>query len=372
MKKGIIVILLVLLALFALVSSLVFPQSTLGWLVLGFGIFQLVQSKRGRNTFKLPLVLISIGLILSFGGCMMAPSPEQDQDAASDVGHSNENEDQQAAVPTPETEKKKEDTKEKQESSQQEDPASKEETTSSKKNESDKPEAQTGLPTGTVTRVVDGDTLEVQFNGKQEDVRLLLIDTPETVHPNKPVQKFGPEASQFVKETLTTGKEVRIQVGDEERDKYGRLLAYVFIDGETIQEKLLRKGLAKTAYLYNDLSMLDEFHKAQDEAIAKKVGIWSIDGYAKVDDDEGFHEQSQKTVAVAEKKEEPEPAQPKAASPQSGSNLKYDVNGPDRNCGDFSTQQEAQAFMEASGPSDPHRLDGNDHDGLACESLPGT
>ncbi|UOR13646.1 thermonuclease family protein [Halobacillus amylolyticus] len=214
---------------------------------------------------------------------------------------------------------------------------------------SKEPEKQTNA---TVTRVIDGDTLEVSMNGQTEDVRLLLIDTPETVHPSEPVQPFGAEASQFVKEKLS-GEKVRVKVGQEKRDHYGRLLAYVFIDGETIQEMLLREGLARTAYLYNDLTMLDEFHEAQKPARTSEIGVWSIPGYAHVDHNHGYHYQ-----------EEPESEQ--------GSNieLKYDPAGPDRDCGDFSTQQQAQVFFEAAGgpASDPHRLDG-DGNGLVCESL---
>ncbi|WP_079526086.1 thermonuclease family protein [Halobacillus hunanensis] len=203
----------------------------------------------------------------------------------------------------------------------------------------------------TVTRVVDGDTLEVSMNGKTEDVRLLLIDTPETVHPSKPVQPFGPEASQFVKEKLT-GEKVRIEVGKEERDHYGRLLAYVFINGETIQEKLLRKGLARTAYLYNDLTMLDEFHEAQKPARTAGIGVWSIPGYAHVDHNHGYHYEE------STEKAEPNPE------------LNYDPNGPDRDCGDFTSRQQAQNFFEAAGgpDADPHRLDG-EGDGLVCEGL---
>lgn len=212
----------------------------------------------------------------------------------------------------------------------------------------------------TVIRVVDGDTLEISMDGKTETVRLLLVDTPETVHPQKPVEPYGPEASQFVKDTLQ-GKEVRVQVGEEERDNYGRMLAYVFIGDETIQEKLLKNGLAATAYLYNDLSMLDQFHKAQQTAIDAGKGVWSIPGYAHVDHDHGFHYEE-------EAKPEPESAPAPEVTPRS--NLQYDPAGPDRDCGDFSLQASAQAFMDASGPSDPHRLDGNDNDGLACESLP--
>lgn len=215
-------------------------------------------------------------------------------------------------------------------------------------------------PNATVTRVIDGDTLEISMNGQTETIRLLLVDTPETVHPQKPVEPFGPEASQYVKDTLQ-GKEVRIKVGLEERDNYGRLLAYVFIGEETIQEKLLKNGLAATAYLYNDLTMLEQFHNAQQTAIDAGKGVWSIPGYAHADHDHGFHYEEQAKPA-------PAPSPPPESAPKT--NLEYDPAGPDRDCGDFSTQAAAQAFLEASGPSDPHRLDGNDNDGLACESLP--
>ena len=213
-----------------------------------------------------------------------------------------------------------------------------------------KKESQTNA---TVTRVIDGDTIEVNYNGRSEDVRLLLIDTPETVHPSKPVEPFGKRASNFLKESLT-GEKARIKVGSEERDKYGRLLAYVFIDGTTIQETLLKKGLARTAYLYNDLTMLDAFHKVQSAPKANGVGVWSIPGYAHADHNHGYHYQ-----------EEPEPEE----EPQKEQNTGINTNVPDKDCGDFGSQQEAQDFMEASGSSDPHRLDGNDNDGLACESL---
>lgn len=222
-------------------------------------------------------------------------------------------------------------------------------------------------PNATVTRVVDGDTLEVSMDGRTETVRLLLIDTPETVHPQKSVEPFGPEASKYIKDTLT-GQQVRVVVGNEARDNYGRMLAYVYIGNETIQEKLLRHGLAATAYLYNDLTMLDRFHQVQQEAIDAKKGVWSIPGYAHVDHDHGFHyEEAELEPEPAPEPAAPAPAAPAAPAPNTG--LQFDPNGPDRDCGDFSSQAAAQAFMEASGSGDPHRLDGNDNDGLACESL---
>lgn len=211
--------------------------------------------------------------------------------------------------------------------------------------------SESDLNTYQVTKVVDGDTIKINFEGREETVRLLLIDTPETVHPNKPLEPFGNEASKYVKDTIL-GKKVQIKIGSEERDKYGRLLAYVYVDDETIQEQLLRKGLARTAYLYNDLTMLDQFHKAQNVARKKKIGVWSIEGYAHVDHNHGYHYESTKNQS------------------KETSKILYDPNGPDRDCGDFNTPEEAQLFMEASGSNDPHQLDGNDKDGLACESLP--
>lgn len=135
----------------------------------------------------------------------------------------------------------------------------------------------------TVMNVVDGDTLDVSFYNKEERVRLLLVDTPETKHPSKPVQPFGPEASQFAKETLE-GKEVTIELDVSERDKYGRLLAYVWIDGKMFNEMLLEKGLARVAYVYApNTKYVDQFYEIQKQAQKQGVGIWSIENYVQED-----------------------------------------------------------------------------------------
>lgn len=209
-----------------------------------------------------------------------------------------------------------------------------------------------------VSRVIDGDTIEVNMNGNTETVRLLLVDTPETVHPSEPVQPFGPEASQFVKNTLS-GKEVRVKVGTEERDNYGRLLAYIFINGETIQEMLLREGLARTAYLYNDLTMLDQFHAVQQTAIDGGKGVWSISGYAHADHDHGYHYE-EKTAPAPEPEPVPAPApapatKPKAEAPAS---VYY------KNC---TAVREAGANPVRTGdPGYAKHLD-RDGDGVGCE-----
>ena len=132
-----------------------------------------------------------------------------------------------------------------------------------------------------VVKVIDGDTVKIEIpSGDEETVRLLLIDTPETVHPTKDVQPFGPEASQFSKNLMPANSEVEVELGIGERDKYGRLLAYFYVDGEMVNKLLLEKGLARVAYVYApNTKYLDELETIQKKAQQKEVGIWSIENY---------------------------------------------------------------------------------------------
>src|SRR5215211_9376213 len=108
-------------------------------------------------------------------------------------------------------------------------------------------EDEAGPPAAMVTvlRVVDGDTVEIDLGGEREDLRLIGVDTPETVKPGEPVQCFGPRASAFA-HRLLEGREVRVVFGVERRDVYGRLLGYVHLDGRMVNAVLLRRGLART------------------------------------------------------------------------------------------------------------------------------
>ncbi len=96
-----------------------------------------------------------------------------------------------------------------------------------------------------VTRVIDGDTIEVRIGGESEDVRYIGVDTPETVKPDTPVQCFGPRASAF-NHRLVEGRRVRLVFGAERRDAYGRLLAYVYLERRFVNASLVRRGLART------------------------------------------------------------------------------------------------------------------------------
>jgi micrococcal nuclease len=131
---------------------------------------------------------------------------------------------------------------------------------------------------GTVSRVVDGDTVDVALdNGPIERVRLIGIDTPETVDPRKPVQCFGQEASAHAKELLD-GQSVSIEMNPSQadRDRYGRLLAYIWLpDGRDFGEAMIVDGFAHE-YTY-DLPYARQaaYRAAQGSAMAAQAGLWS-------------------------------------------------------------------------------------------------
>ena len=130
----------------------------------------------------------------------------------------------------------------------------------------------------TVTHVVDGDTVELQFGtGPTERARLLGIDTPETVKPNTPIECYGPEASAHTKELLTPGTKVIVQRDAEARDRYGRLLVYLWraSDGRFVNEDLITTGFARTLSIEPNTAHRTDFAAAARAADAAGVGLWS-------------------------------------------------------------------------------------------------
>jgi micrococcal nuclease len=125
-----------------------------------------------------------------------------------------------------------------------------------------------------VVRVIDGDTIEVEINGKTESVRYIGIDTPETVDPRKPVQCFGVEASNKNKE-LVGGKMVRLEKDITDRDKYGRLLRYVWLGDTLINQALTEQGFAKSYSYPPDIKYQDKFIEAERKAREDKIGLWT-------------------------------------------------------------------------------------------------
>jgi len=144
------------------------------------------------------------------------------------------------------------------------------------------PEASERL-TGRVVRAVDGDTLEVRLDdGDVETVRLIGVDTPETVKPDTPVQCFGPRASAFEHRTVE-GRRVRLLVGVEPRDYYGRLLAYVWVDHpgwrprreRFLEVELLRRGLARTLTFHPNDRFAHKFAELERNSARAGKGLWN-------------------------------------------------------------------------------------------------
>jgi micrococcal nuclease len=123
-----------------------------------------------------------------------------------------------------------------------------------------------------VQRVVDGDTI---IFAPDTTVRLIGVDTPETVRPDYPVEPFGPEASAFTTRFLQAGSG-RLAFDRERTDQYGRHLAYVWVDGRMLNEELVRAGLARYESQFRyDTRIKSRFREAQQAAQREHLGLWS-------------------------------------------------------------------------------------------------
>ncbi len=127
------------------------------------------------------------------------------------------------------------------------------------------------LPGVKVTRVIDGDTIEIE--GGQR-VRYIGINTPETVDPRTPVQCFGKEAS-IKNRQLVEGKTVKLEKDISETDKYGRLLRYIYVDGIFVNDYLIRQGFAYASTYPPDVKYQNQFTQALQEAQSQNRGIWA-------------------------------------------------------------------------------------------------
>ncbi|MFC4353653.1 thermonuclease family protein [Chryseomicrobium palamuruense] len=137
-----------------------------------------------------------------------------------------------------------------------------------------------------IVEVVDGDTIRIKWQGDNKLVRYLLIDTPETNHPRLGKQPFGEEAKALNEELLKNASvSIEFDIG-ERYDDYGRLLAYVYADGERVQDQLVAAGVARVAYVYPpNTRYLDELEEAQKLAKGQQLGVWAYDYYVT---DRGF------------------------------------------------------------------------------------
>lgn len=194
----------------------------------------------------------------------------------------------------------------------------------------------------TVTKVIDGDTIQVRIDSKNETIRLIGIDTPEIVDPRKPVQCFAAEASNKAKATLT-GKNVSLESDPTqgERDKYNRLLRFVFMDnGQSFNKMMISEGYAhEYTYQSNPYKYQLEFIQAEKEARETKHGLWADNA-----------------CPVA-----PTTTSQSQAPSSSGS---YTCNCS-KTCTQITTCEEAYFQLNQCGCS----IRDNDSDGMPCENL---
>lgn len=185
-----------------------------------------------------------------------------------------------------------------------------------------------------LVRIIDGDTIEVDINGVAYTVRYIGIDTPETKHPTRGVEPYGPEASERNRQLLGS-KTVYLEKDVSETDRYGRLLRYVYVDDVMVNAILVQDGYAQVSTYPPDVKHVDLFLKLQREAREKNRGIWSAEaeGSGSIAGD------------VCDR------AYPADCIPSPP---------PDLNCDDISHRN----FKVLS--SDPHKFDG-DKDGVGCE-----
>lgn len=207
--------------------------------------------------------------------------------------------------------------------------------------ESVTPAAQEPETNASVTRVIDGDTIEVRYRGRILDVRLIGVDTPETVAPGEPVECYGKAASRFTEQTLD-GERVLLEFDVEKTDRFGRTLAYVWLDDELFNETLVARGFAQVSTFPPNVKYVGRLVDAQREARHADRGLWGLcevlSGLTGADDgDEGGN---------------CDPSYPDVCIPPFP---------PDLDCGDISF-----SYFRVTG-SDPHGFDG-DKDGIGCES----
>ena len=203
-----------------------------------------------------------------------------------------------------------------------------------------------------VTRVIDGDTVEVRFeSGESDKVRIIGVDTPEIFSPNQAseygnitdldcLDKWGDAATKYARDILNN-KDIKLVYDSkvQKRDYYDRLLAYIDVSRQDFGELLLKGGYARV-YVEGESSRKNDYLQLERIAKSSRLGLWSCNVSAET------------------------------AIQTPTAQFRFDPNGSDRDCDDFYTWPEAQTFYEAAGGPyrDPHRLDGNE-DGIACESL---
>jgi len=139
------------------------------------------------------------------------------------------------------------------------------------------------------SKCIDGDTLKVKKSKEEITVRMLAIDTPELDKNGNKGEYYANEASEFTCNKIKNAKKIELEydINSDRTDKYDRVLAWVFVDGELLQDDLVKNGYAKVAYLYADYKYTSVLKESQELASAKEMGIWDSDAKKRYDLDSG-------------------------------------------------------------------------------------
>lgn len=209
-----------------------------------------------------------------------------------------------------------------------------------------------------LVRVIDGDTIKVNYQGQQKTLRYLLIDTPETKKPGTCIQPYGKDAFARNKQLVSSGElSIEFDVG-QRIDKYGRLLAYVYVDNQSVQEILLKEGLARVGYIYPpNTRYLDQFQAAEKIAKKKTLNVWRTAGYVTSRGFSGCTITGKSTAKVTAPTS-PATQKPKRTTTPSSPTVFY------KNCRAVRTA--GAAPIRVGDPGYSRKLD-RDGDGIACE-----
>lgn len=281
-----------------------FPVFFIGIAIAIWGVTKIQKQKKLNQKSKMAPALLVVGLLLALAGCVGSVDNEGPEEKVTEQVDTDEKE-------TPKEEKAPVEDTSKAEKEEAAKPTVEEKETKSEAEKTapavvapsgEKKPATTAKPapvkktetSGTTAQVpvklvktIDGDTIKVLYNGQEINVRYLLIDTPETSHPRLGKQPFGEEAKERNRQLVNSGAlTLEFDIG-ERIDKYDRLLAYVYVDGKSVQKTLLAEGLARVAYVYPpNTRHLTPFEEAQASAKKQRLGIWSIENYST---DSGFN-----------------------------------------------------------------------------------
>ncbi len=210
-----------------------------------------------------------------------------------------------------------------------------------------------------VLKVVDGDTIAVDVRGKKETIRLLGIDTPESVDPRKTVQCFSKEATSKMKSLVENKSVILIDdTSQGDRDKYNRLLRYVYLPNSVrtfVNGEMIKQGYA-FSYKQYPTKFLTKFNEFEKYARDHNLGLWGSCPF----------NSSPTKKTDAKVYNAPLPSSPR------NNTFGGTSSGGDKDCSDFTTQAQAQAYFTSKGGSPSNNVDrlDSDHDGIACESLP--